>query len=153
MTSWKVELCYSLCGWTLMQSWAFSFLHLILFLSFFFFSFLLEYGCFTELCQFLLIVSKSAVHIHISPLFGFPSHLSHHKEHWVEFPVLYHRFSLVIYFICSSVYIYVNFNLPIHPTPPYPPSCPYICSLILCLYFCFANKIIHSIFLDSTYMC
>ena len=29
---------------------------------------------------------------------------------------------------------------------------PYICSLPLCLYFCFVNKITHTIFLDSTYM-
>ena len=33
-----------------------------------------------------------------------------------------------------------------------PPGCPYVCSLRLCLYFCFVNKIICTIFLDSTYM-
>ena len=33
-----------------------------------------------------------------------------------------------------------------------PPWYPYICSLCLCLYFCFANKFICIIFLDSTYM-
>ena len=32
-----------------------------------------------------------------------------------------------------------------------PPWYPYICSLCLCLYFCFANKFICIIFLDSTY--
>ena len=37
-----------------------------------------------------------------------------------------------------------------HPLPPW---YPYICSLRLCLYFCFANKIIYTIFLDSTYVC
>jgi len=29
---------------------------------------------------------------------------------------------------------------------------PYICSLCLCLYFCFINKFIFTIFLDSTYL-
>ena len=31
----------------------------------------------------------------------------------------------------------VILNLPIHPTPTFPPWYPYICSL--CLYFCFAK--------------
>ena len=31
------------------------------------------------------------------------------------------------------------------------PSPPHICSLHLCLYFCFANKFIYTLFLDSTY--
>ena len=35
---------------------------------------------------------------------------------------------------------------------PFPPWCPYVCSLHLCLYFCLANKFICTIFLDSTYM-
>ena len=33
----------------------------------------------------------------------------------------------------------VNLNLPIHPTPTFPPWYPYICSLYLCLYFCFTK--------------
>ena len=36
----------------------------------------------------------------------------------------------------------VNPNLPTHPTPPFPLWYPHICSPRLCLYFCFANKII-----------
>ena len=40
-----------------------------------------------------------------------------------------------------------------HPPPTtFPPWCPYICSLHLCLYFCPANRFICTIFLDSTYM-
>ena len=35
---------------------------------------------------------------------------------------------------------------------PLPSCCPYICSLHLCLYFCFANKTIYTTFLDSTYI-
>ena len=36
----------------------------------------------------------------------------------------------------------VNPNLPTHPTPPFPLWYPHICSPRLCLYFCFANKIV-----------
>lgn len=37
------------------------------------------------------------------------------------------------------------------PAPP--PWCPYICSLHVCLYFCFAeNKIISTVFLDSSFL-
>ena len=45
--------------------------------------------------------NESVIHIHIpTPFFLFPS-----TEHWVELPVLYSRFSLVVYFIHSSIYI------------------------------------------------
>ena len=37
-------------------------------------------------------------------------------------------------------------DLPTHPTQPFPPWFPYACSVCLCLYFCFANKIIYTIF-------
>ena len=37
------------------------------------------------------------------------------------------------------------------PTPTFPPWCPYVCSLHLCLYFCPANWFICTIFLGSTY--
>ena len=37
------------------------------------------------------------------------------------------------------------------PSPTHLPQYPYILSLCLCLYFCFANKFICIIFLDSTY--
>ena len=39
-----------------------------------------------------------------------------------------------------------------HPTAVFPPWCPYICSLHLCLNFCPANRFICTIFLGSTYM-
>ena len=63
------------------------------------------------------------------------------------------RFSLLIYFIHTISSIYVNSHLPVHPIAAFPPWCPYIWSLHLCLYFCFANKIIQCICLDFTYMC
>ena len=66
-------------------------------------------------------------------------------KHSVEFPVLYRRFLLVIFFFINSV----NVSIPISQLIP--SSLPLlVCSLCLCLYFCFANKIIYNIFLDST---
>ena len=49
------------------------------------------------------------------------------------------------------VCIYVRSHLPIHIPSSLSPWYPYICSLCLCLYFCFANKLIYIISLDSTY--
>ena len=43
-----------------------------------------------------------------------------------------------------------SLNLPIHPTLPSPLGI-HVCSLHLCLYFCFANKVTCIIFLDSIY--
>ena len=37
--------------------------------------------------------------------------------------------------------------------PPFPYDIPMFYPLHLCLYFCFVNKVINTIFLDSTYMC
>ena len=68
----------------------------------------------------------------------------------VEFPVLYSRFLLVIYFIHISVYMSIPISQFI-PPPTFPPWCPYVCSLHLCLYFCLANRFICTVFLDSTY--
>ena len=50
----------------------------------------------------------------------------------------------------SNVYMSVPISQFI--PPPLPPWNPQVCSLYLCLYFCFANKIVFIIFLDSTYM-
>ena len=72
------------------------------------------------------------------------------------FPMLYYRFSLVIYFVHgTNVYkidiyqcTYVYSNLPIHPNPPLVS----ICSLHLCLYFCFVNKIVYTNFFPQFYI-
>ena len=54
------------------------------------------------------------IHIYIYLLFfGFPFHLGR-TEHWVEFPVICSRFSLIIYFIHSSVYMPVPNSQFIH---------------------------------------
>ena len=47
-------------------------------------------------------------------------------------------------YICQS-------QSPSSSHPPFPPWYPYVCSLHLCLYFCFTNKFICTIFADSTY--
>ena len=129
---------------------------------------------------------------------NFPSHVS--RLFWIsfpfrsppsiEFPMLYSRFSLVIYFIHSSVYIGEGNGNPLQcsclenprdggawwaaiygvaqsrtrlsnlaaavficqsqsPNPSHSPSLlgSHVCSLHLCLCFCFANKFIYTIFL------
>ena len=61
---------------------------------------------------------------------------------------------------CAVSCVLISINSPCVSAPVsqflppsfFPPWCPYIYSLLLCLYFCFANKIIYTIFLDSTYL-
>ena len=48
--------------------------------------------------------------------------------------------------------IYVNPNPPFHPMLHFPSWYLYVCCLYLCLYFCFANEFLYTIFLDSTLM-
>ena len=73
--------------------------------------------------------------------YGFHFHLGP-TEPWVELPVYRHRFSWVTYFMHS---------MSISQTP-FAPWYPYGCSPHLCLYFCFANKIIYPNFFNSIYM-
>ena len=47
--------------------------------------------------------SDSVIHIHTSILFQVLSPYKLLQEYWVESPVLYSRFLLIIYFIYSSV--------------------------------------------------
>ena len=67
--------------------------------------------------------------------------------------MLYSMFPSVVYFMHSinNVYVLIPVSqfLPPHPSPPW---YPYSCSPRLCLYFCSSDKIICTIFLDSTYM-
>ena len=54
---------------------------LILWCHLFIYLFLLEYSCFTMLCQFLLYSKVSQLYVYIFPLFfRFPSHLGHHRS-------------------------------------------------------------------------
>ena len=100
----------------------------------------LEYRCFTMLCQFLLHSNVNQPHIYIFPFFlGFLSHLGHCRA-LSRTPCSIQQDLINCLFYKQSC-INTNPNLPIHPIPT-PPQYPYICSLCLCLYFCFANKFI-----------
>ena len=68
-------------------------------------------------------------------------------SYWTE---LNWQSALIIHF--THRLISVSQSIPYY-MPPSPPWYPYVCSLHMCLYFCFANKIIHIIFIESTYMC
>ena len=95
---------------------------------FFFFFFLLEYSCFTILCQFLLYSKVNQLYIYIYSLFfGFPSYLGHHRA-LSRVPCAI-KLVLISYLFYTQQCIYVNPNLPIHPTSSFPPWYPYICSL------------------------
>ena len=66
-------------------------------------------------------------------------------KHWVEFPVTHSGFSLAICFICSSAHMSVPISQVIPPMH-FPCWCACVCSLHLCLYFCFVNRFICTIF-------
>ena len=115
--------------------------------SFLFFIFLLEYRCFTILCQFLLYNKVNQLYVYIYPFFlGFPSHLGHHRVlSRVPCAIQQVLISYLFYTQCQQC-IYVNPKLPIHPPP-----CPFclgidVWSLHLCLSFCFVNKIVYTSF-------
>ena len=90
--------------------------------------------------------SESAINIHISPLFGFPSHLIHHRT-LSRVPCAIQQ--VLISYLFYTQYqqsIYVNLSLSVHPIPSFPTWYPYICSLYMCLYFCFVNEIVYTNF-------
>ena len=74
------------------------------------------------------------------------------RVHLVEFLVLYSMFSWVIYFKHSINSIHASIPIFHSLPPPHSPWYPNIWSLCLCLYFCFANKIIYTIFPYSIYI-
>ena len=99
------------------------------------------------LCWFILKskVNWLCVCTYIPSLLGFlPIQVT--TVHLVEFPILYSMFALVIYFIHMINNVYGSTHLPVPPTttPYFPPCYLYICSLHLCLYFCFANRVIYN---------
>ena len=120
----------------------------------FFLTFLLEYNCFTMVCQFLLynkVISCTYTQIPISPpcCISFPPSLSHPSS-WTQSTklislVLCGCFPLAIYFTFGSVYM----SMPLsHFVPAYPsPSpCLQVYSLRLHLYSCPAPKFFKTIF-------
>ena len=69
--------------------------------------------------------------------------------YWVEFPVLYGRFLLVICFIYSSMYTSIPIPQFISPTPSLLETISLFSTTVT--YICSANKFICTIVLDSTY--
>ena len=114
---------------------------------------LLEYNCFTMLCQFLLYnkVNQTYAYIypHNSSLLSLPPALPIPPlqvvaKHRVDLPVLCCFFPLAIYFTFGRVYMLMLLSLlpsfPIHPT------CPQVHSLCLRLYSCPVTRFINTIF-------
>ena len=135
---------------------------------------LLEYICFTMICQFLLYNKVNQLYryiyphipslLHLPPTLPIPP-LQVDTKNQADLPVLCGCFPLAIFFffpyqlsiLYTSVYTCQSqspnsaHHHP-HPTVVFPPWCPYVCSLHLCLCFCPGNWIICTIFLGSTYM-
>ena len=92
----------------------------------------------------------SYVYIHTPSVLNFLS-IWVTAEHWVVSWAMQHVFSLVI-----SVFIHninsVCVSTPVSQFLPPLPSSPLVSVYSLCFYFYFANKIIYTIFLDSTYI-
>ena len=125
------------------------------------FYFLLEYNCFTLLCQFLLynkVISYMYTYITIPPpsclsLPPSPSHPSRWSQSTELISLCYAAASHQLSILRLVVYI-----CPCHshfvPAYPSPSPCPQVHSLHLCLYSCPAPRFFRTIFfLDSIYMC
>ena len=104
---------------------------------------LLEYNCFTILCQFLLYnrVNQPYAYIypHIPSLLSLPptlhiSPLQAITKHQADLPVLCCCCSLAYYFTFYTVYMLMLLSLHLSLPPPLP--CPQVRSLCLHLYSC-----------------
>ena len=129
--------------------------------SFFFLTSLLEYNCFTMVCQFLLYNKVNQLYIYIYPhissllcLLPIPP-LQVVTKHRADLPVLCSCFPLDIDFTFGSVYM----SMPLShfvPAYPSPTPCPQVHSLVgLCLYSRPAPRFFMTFFfffLDSIYM-
>ena len=114
----------------------------------------MDYNCFTMLCQFLLYNKVNQLYLYIYLFFFNFLPIQVTTEHLIEFPVLYSRFSLTIYLTHSQSIAYVYICQSQFPSSSHHPS-PlgiHVCSLHLYVYFCFTNRLICTIFLDSTFM-
>ena len=131
--------------------------------NYFFITSLLEYNCFTMVCQFLLYSKVNQLYIyiypHISSLLHLPSTLPIPPlqvvtKHLADLFVLCSFFPIAIYFTFDSIYKSMPLSHFI-PAYPCPSSCPQVHSLCLCLYSCPAPRFFRTFFffLDSIYMC
>ena len=106
-----------------------------------FFTFLLEYNCFTMVCQFLLYNKVNQLYIYIYPHICSPFHLPPTlpippfqlvTKHQADLPVLCYCFLLAIYYTFGSVYMSI-YTLPLShfvPASPSPSPCPQVHSLV-----------------------
>ena len=120
-------------------------------MNFFFITSLLEYNCFTVVCQFLLYNKVNQlyvyIYLHILSLLRLPPTLpipplQVDTQHRADLPVQRSCFPLAIYFTFGSVYM----SMPLsHFVPPYPsPSlCPQVLSLHMHLYSCPVPNLIY----------
>ena len=118
----------------------------------FFLTSLLEYNCFTMVCQFLLYNKMNQLYIypHISSLLHLPPTLPIPPlqvvtKHRADLPVLCSYFPLAIYFTFGSVYMSMPLShfIPAYPSPS---PCPQVHSLCLRLYSCPAPRFFRTIF-------
>ena len=115
---------------------------------------LLEYNCFTMVCQFLLYNKVYQLYIyiypHISSLLHLPLTLPTPPlqvvtKHQADLPVLCGCFPLAIRFTFGSIYN----SMPLsHFVPAYPSNspCPQVHSLCLCRYSCPAPRFFRTTF-------
>ena len=123
---------------------------------------LLEYNCFTLLCQLLLYNKVNQlyvyIYLHIPSLLSLPPTLPILPlqvviKHLADLPVLCGCFPLAIYFTFGSAYMSTLLS-PFIPGYPSPSPCPQVPSLRLHLYSSPAPRFFSKFFfLDSIYMC
>ena len=131
-------------------------------LTFIFLISLLEYNCFTMLCQFLLYNKVNHLYAYVDPhipsLLRLPPTLlipplQVVTKHRADLPVLCSCFPLAIYFTFGSIYMsmLLSHSIPAYPSPS---PCPQVHSLRLCLYSCPAPRFIRSTFsFQIPYIC
>ena len=94
-----------------------------------------------QCCVSVVQQSESAMHPFF---FGFPSHIGHHRA-LSRVPCALQKVLISYLFIHNSVYLSISISQFIIPFPV-PSWYPHVCSLCLCLYFCFADKFTYTIF-------
>ena len=150
-------LCRALCQ--ILEQW-FSCIRFAQKTYIYFLTSLLEYNCFTMVCQFLLYNKVNQLYIyiypHISSLQLLPPTLPIPPlqvvtKHQADLPVLCGCFPLAICFTFGSIYKSVPLS---HFVPAYPsPSpCPQVHSLCLRLYSCPAPRFIRTIFSSFSFL-